>query len=91
MQAVKEQLKGYEKGYAAGGKTKNKGAEMDIVQAQLKGYSEVCFSASLRPSMMLEAEPNIAHNIAAAGHCQCALLQINLKINAHFSGTSSNH
>ncbi len=40
-QAVKEQLKGYEKGFVEGGKTKNVEKEMAYVQAQLKGYSEV--------------------------------------------------
>lgn len=50
LQAVKEQLKGYEKGFVAGGKNKSKNveAEMVVVQAQLKGYSEVGLSASER-------------------------------------------
>ena len=42
VQAVKEQLKGYEKGFVEGGKTKDVEKEMAYVQAQLKGYSEVC-------------------------------------------------
>lgn len=46
-QAVKEQLKGYEKGFAEGGKTKNVEKEMAYVQAQLKGYSEVCAAPKL--------------------------------------------
>lgn len=43
VQAVKEQLRGYEKGVAAAGKKKSVSleAEMIAVQAQLKGYSEV--------------------------------------------------
>jgi hypothetical protein len=43
VQAVKEQLRGYEKGVVAGTKKKSGSieSEMAVVQAQLKGYSEV--------------------------------------------------
>ena len=42
LQSVKEHLRGYEKGLASAETTpRTKEAEMAVVQAKLKGYSEV--------------------------------------------------